>query len=144
MKSDRLGMKCILLCRRSKFFTLTLCMLGKKISRRHFEVFFLFFLENRISHFMQIVFLYITALINSNMGIHLKSFGFNFPSFVRSVFDDVFFSAVISCQYNVIWYLGRALFVLRFYGPVNPMGSCRARSVYLTTRLLGRLSPLSG
>ena len=37
------------------------------------------------------------------------------------------------------------LFVLRFYsGPVNPMGSCRARSIYLTTRLLGRLSPLSG
>ena len=35
------------------------------------------------------------------------------------------------------------LFVLRFYGPVNPMGSCRARSVYLTTRLLGRLSPLN-
>ena len=37
----------------------------------------------------------------------------------------------------------KALFVLRFYGPVNQMGSCRARSVYLTTRLLGRLSPLS-
>ena len=36
------------------------------------------------------------------------------------------------------------LLVLRFYGPGNPMGSCRARSVYLTTRLLGRLSPLSG
>ena len=35
-------------------------------------------------------------------------------------------------------------YVLRFYGPVNPMGSCRARSVYLTTRLLGRLNPLSG
>ena len=35
------------------------------------------------------------------------------------------------------------LFVLRFYGPVNPMGSCRERSVYLTTRLMGRLSPLS-
>ena len=32
------------------------------------------------------------------------------------------------------------LFVLRFYGPVNPVGSCRARSVYLTTRLLGRQS----
>ena len=30
------------------------------------------------------------------------------------------------------------LFVLRFYGPLNPVGSCRARSVYLTTRLLGR------
>ena len=40
--------------------------------------------------------------------------------------------------------LAVCLFVLRFYGPVNPMGSCRARSVYLTTRLLGRLSPLSG
>ena len=37
-----------------------------------------------------------------------------------------------------------ALFVLRFYDPVNPMGSCRARSVYLTTVLLGRRSPLSG
>ena len=37
-----------------------------------------------------------------------------------------------------------ALFVLRFYGPVNPMKSCRARSVYLATRLLGRRSPLSG
>ena len=34
--------------------------------------------------------------------------------------------------------------MLRFYGPVNPMGSCQARSVYLTTRSLGRLSPLSG
>ena len=36
------------------------------------------------------------------------------------------------------------LFVLRFYGPVNPTGSYRALSVYLTTHLLGRLSPLSG
>ena len=36
------------------------------------------------------------------------------------------------------------LFVLRFYGPVNPVGSCRVRSVYLTTCLLGRISPLSG
>ena len=38
----------------------------------------------------------------------------------------------------------RYVVVLRFYGPVNPMGSCRARSVYLATRLLGRLNPLSG
>ena len=38
----------------------------------------------------------------------------------------------------------KSLFVLRFYGPVYPMGSCRVRSVYLTTGLLGRLSPLSG
>ena len=36
------------------------------------------------------------------------------------------------------------LFVLRFYGPVNPMGSCRVRPVNLTTHLLGSLSPLSG
>ena len=40
--------------------------------------------------------------------------------------------------------LNRVVVVLRFYGPVNSMGSCRARSIYLTTRLLGRLSPLSG
>ena len=38
----------------------------------------------------------------------------------------------------------QVLIVLRFYGPVNPMGSCRAQSVYLTTILLGRLNPLSG
>ena len=31
------------------------------------------------------------------------------------------------------------LFVLRFYGPVNPMESCRTRLVYLATRLLGGL-----
>ena len=41
------------------------------------------------------------------------------------------------------------LFVLRFYGPVNPMGSYRARvmssAVSLPNHtLLGRLSPLSG
>ena len=29
------------------------------------------------------------------------------------------------------------LFVLRFYGPVNPMGSCRAQSVYLNTNWAG-------
>ena len=38
----------------------------------------------------------------------------------------------------------RGIYLFVLYGPVNPMGSCRARSVYLTTRLLGRLSPLSG
>ena len=35
------------------------------------------------------------------------------------------------------------LFVLRCYGLVNSLRPCRARSVYLTTLLLGRLSPLS-
>ena len=33
---------------------------------------------------------------------------------------------------------------VRFYSPVNPIGSCEAWSVYLTTHLLGRLSPLNG
>ena len=46
-------------------------------------------------------------------------------------------------KFFFLFTLAVSLFVLRFYGPVNPMGSCRARSVYLTTRLLGRLSPLS-
>ena len=44
---------------------------------------------------------------------------------------------------DVIMTLFVCLFVLRFYGPVNPIGSCLAWSVYLTTCLLGRLSPLS-
>ena len=48
------------------------------------------------------------------------------------------------CLFRLSLPILRFLFVLRFYGPVNPMGSCRAWSVYLTTRLLGRLSPLSG
>ena len=52
---------------------------------------------------------------------------------IRKIMATHFFIA----QGNVV------LFVLRFYGPVNPMGSCQARSVYLTTHLLGRLSPLS-
>ena len=46
-----------------------------------------------------------------------------------------------------ITYIFAVLFVfmlLRFYGPVNPVESYRARSIYLTTRLLGRLSPVSG
>ena len=36
----------------------------------------------------------------------------------------------------------KILFALRFRSPVNPMESCRARSVYLTISLLGRLCPL--
>ena len=37
------------------------------------------------------------------------------------------------------------LFVcVEVFSPVNPMGSCQARSVYLTTRLLGRFGPLGG
>ena len=60
--------------------------------------------------------------------------------FIRS--DPKSNSGKISC---LSWIPVRIiLFVLRFYGPVNSMGSYRARSVYLTTLLLGRLSPLSG
>ena len=47
---------------------------------------------------------------------------------------------LIGCSPNFFFLF---VFVLRFYGPVNPMGSCRGWSVYLTTRLLDRLSPLS-
>ena len=61
-----------------------------------------------------------------------------FNSSVMSKFD-IYVKVSILINYKT-----NCLFVLRFYGPVNPMGSCRARSVYLTTRLLGRLSPLSG
>ena len=50
---------------------------------------------------------------------------------------------VIERTQNVCLFVVR-FFVLRFYGPVNPMGSCRAQSVYLTTCLQGRLNPLSG
>ena len=35
-------------------------------------------------------------------------------------------------QTIIITFKDKYLFVLRFYGPVNPRGSCRARSVYLT------------
>ena len=46
--------------------------------------------------------------------------------------------------YSLLKILSRVcLFVLRFYSPVNPMVSCRALTVDLTTRLLGRPSPLS-
>ena len=53
---------------------------------------------------------------------------------------DFFSSGLMALEHR--WSV--CLFVLRFYGPVNPMWSCRAGSVYLTTHLLGRLSPLSG
>ena len=55
----------------------------------------------------------------------------------RSKFDEI-------CPLAIPNQIPTILFVLRFYGPVNPMGSCPVRSVYLTTLLLGRLSPPSG
>ena len=47
-------------------------------------------------------------------------------------------------KHGQVAYLTEWFVSVEVYGPVNPMGSCRARSVYLATRLLGRLSPLSG
>ena len=67
-------------------------------------------------------------------------FFFPFPVFSLYLLFNFFYQALLILTSGS----ASGLFVLRFYGPVNPMGSCRARSVYLTTHLLGRLSPLSG
>ena len=65
--------------------------------------------------------------------------------FFVSVFIVVVYLLSHECiQAFKIPYTCFCLFVLRFYSPINPVGSCRVRSVYLTTLLLGRLSPLSG
>ena len=44
---------------------------------------------------------------------------------------------VITCNIS-------CLFELRFYGPVNLLGPCRARLGNLLTLFRGRLSPISG
>ena len=49
-------------------------------------------------------------------------------------------SCATSCTFL---FSDKDLFVLRFYGQVNPLRSCRAQSVYLITLLLCRFSPLS-
>ena len=53
-------------------------------------------------------------------------------------------SAPASClrkQVIVTLLCGKAgLFVLRFYGPVNPMGSCQARSVLPNQTLTGQVT----
>ena len=73
-----------------------------------------------------------TAILNIYMYL-----GSNYSKLLNKIF-----SLRKTVQFSSKIYV--CLFVLRFYGPVNPVGSCRARSVYLTTRLLGRLSPPSG
>ena len=77
-------------------------------------------------------------------GICLSLFGSHL-SFIWCIGKTVFVIVAFPGYLHIFSYVCFVpnLFVLRFYGPVNPMGSCRARSVYLTTRLLGRLSPLS-
>ena len=63
---------------------------------------------------------------------------------LNKIFEvDNFFRGSWTYAENRFYKNFQNLFVLRFYGPINPMGSCQARSIYLTTRLLGRLSPLS-
>ena len=62
----------------------------------------------------------------------------------KSLDASMAWCTLVSCESQRLATVSSSLFVLRFYGPVNPMGSCRARSVYLTTLLLGRLSPRSG
>ena len=74
-----------------------------------------------------LTFFFFFYLMSSSAGFH-------------RVFVDMFENKSKSVNSLILLFL----FVLRFYGPVNPMGSCRARSVYLSTRLLGRVSPLSG
>ena len=51
---------------------------------------------------------------------------------------------IVKCLLDFFKWLRFHWFVLRFYGPVNPIGSCQVGSVYLTTLLLDGLSPLSG
>ena len=57
--------------------------------------------------------------------------------------SDIIYENILVFNLHTEKWQSLCLFVLRFYGPVNPMGSCRARSVYLTTHLLGRLSPVT-
>ena len=62
---------------------------------------------------------------------------------IESVFNKILNVKEWLVMQRHAFHLKFSIRYLRFYGPVNHMGSCRARSVYLTTPLLGRLSPLS-
>ena len=79
------------------------------------------------------------ALVHIFLFLHENNTSFNAR---KCTFEHVY--PAISLHISIVNHTKQMiLFVLRFYGPVNPMGSCRVRSVYLTC-LLGRLSPLSG
>ena len=75
----------------------------------------------------------ISYSLSTQIFVYSKEIQYNHSYKIHNIYSHGFYFHRVVC-----------LFVLRFYGPVNPMGSCRARSVYLTRRLLGRLSPLSG
>ena len=69
----------------------------------------------------------------------------NFQCFVvkLSIYLNRRVFVMCCCPAHIL--ISASLFVcVEFNGQVNPMGSCRARSVNLTTRVLGRLSSLSG
>ena len=76
--------------------------------------------------------------IFGNMSVHITQICYVIYYIIWHLFD--------ACSKQLVGnlILNLCLLVLRFYGPVNPMGSCQAWSVCLTTLLLGRLSPLSG
>ena len=64
---------------------------------------------------------------------------------IRTLFLSTSYSDDSSQVSGQLVFCFRSLFVyVEVLRPSQPNGSCRARSVYLTTRLLGRLSPLSG
>ena len=104
----------------------------------------------QISEGMQIIFfLFLHENIFCGYSLAVLKLNVEHSSWLCAVFQpestDVF---LISPQKNMLWYSLEALcqgnyFVSRFYGPVNPLGSCREQSVYLTTLLLGRHSLLS-
>ena len=51
---------------------------------------------------------------------------------LSSIYGQVSLWTNQHCASGVLWPF-RHLFVLKFYGPVNPMGSCQAQSDYLFT-----------
>ena len=90
-------------------------------------LFLLFFRDNMV---------YILCELPARQTIHMKCQTFLSPKNKKGKYFKMLPVAVVTGLTEFL------LFVLRFYGPVNPMGSCWARSVYLTTRLLGSLRQL--
>ena len=64
---------------------------------------------------------------------YFTSVGFKGVKIIQFIQSRIMYHCITEC-----------LFVLWFYDPVNPIGSCRVRSVCLTTLLLDRLSPPRG
>ena len=84
---------------------LTLCMLGKIFSRRHFEIFILFLLENRIWHFMQTtVFMKFQILFSKKKKKNVSNlWSAEFAHSVVSVQDWSTFSLKSRCIWWSLW-----------------------------------------